>query len=215
VPAYADPLPALDIHNPGWDFLPPRPLAYAGAAPATRAACLPGAALMTRADWEDLAGMDVPFVLARAVVADRGAARRSGEGEGEGVPFARVVRAAQEKEAAWWSPVRETLLLNMGLSADVDAGDAGRKPVVVYVSARAHGADAEQDTRGDRWAVRPEDERALVERLRREGAWDVRVVDVGEQTAWRARMDAVVRASVRVVIQRHLAHRLTIVLFFS
>ncbi|EIN08442.1 hypothetical protein PUNSTDRAFT_144033 [Punctularia strigosozonata HHB-11173 SS5] len=210
---YADPTPDVDIHNPGWDFLPPRVLSYTGISPATRLAAFPSLGLMMKEDWEDFVGMDVPFVLERLVVADRGAAyRHLPDDVGEaGVAFERVLADAsssrlqqqqhqgQEGKGAWWAPARDTLLLNMGLDPETLAGGT-RKPVVTYVSARSFDPEQERwdDRADDRWFVREEDEKALVDRLRRQGGWDVRVVNVGGRTGWRERMTAVVHSSVIV-----------------
>jgi hypothetical protein len=150
-------------------------------------AAFPHLTVMYLQDFEDYAGMKVPFVFERVVVADRAAAARA---LGEDEP--RFVTAFEEREGArdrenrwWWEPIKKNMLEFLDLEVNE------KEKVVTYL--------VRQDGDG-RAGLRTEDHEKLVSALKkmeRNIGCEVNVVyEDTRRTSWVERMEAIVRSTV-------------------
>lgn len=143
-------------------------------------AAFPALGIMYKEDWEDFSRMEVPFVLERTVVVDRGAAMRgpgmgSMESPSHSIPLERL-----EGSRHWWEPIRKTLARYFEVDEKV-------KTVITYLSRQ----NAQSGP-----MLREVDHKALVDALGKLGnEFEVNIVDELEQ-GWHTRMGAVVRSTV-------------------
>ncbi|OBZ67356.1 hypothetical protein A0H81_12672 [Grifola frondosa] len=205
---------------------PPRIRSYNGIHPFLPKAVLPTLGIWYSEDWQDLAQMEVPWLLERVVVADRGAAERgrsqwapSGGAAGdmkkraagdEGEPAWAAPFIGLKAADDWWAPVHASLARYLHIEErEADAAQASRslwgkktkkaaaaKPVVSYVSMQDEPAGA-----GPR--LRDEDHEGLVrglDALLKEGVLkEVHVLKGNGSvtgTEWEDRMRAISRSSV-------------------
>jgi len=133
-------------------------------------------------DFNDFAGLVVPVLLDRVVIADRGAARRS-EHPARLAPFT-ALRASED----WFESARRTLAeYFLGGEDEGVAAPAAGTHTVTYLS-RQDGVE------GDR--LRASNHAALVEALRGLAGTGVKVNIVDENTSWAERMRAIVQSTV-------------------
>jgi hypothetical protein len=141
----------------------------------------PGLGVMYKEDWNDYQSMQVPFVLERVVIADRGAAA---EASSQRPVFAGLFEDF-EASAHWFEPIRKTL----ALSLDVEDGlERERKRVVTYLSAQDESPGL---------ILREDDHNALVDALKKMGrrrGYEVNIVT--SKTKWVERMSAIARSTV-------------------
>jgi hypothetical protein len=151
----------------------------------TSKAAFPTLSLMYRDDWEDFAKMDIPFILERVVVADRGAAARASKTQPVFAPPFQDLEASKY----WFEPVRRTVNGFLRVPEESQrAAAADTKPVVTYLS-------TQEKIVGPR--LSDEDHHELVghlNTLHRTYGYEVNVVaaDVG----WAERMRFLVRSTV-------------------
>lgn len=194
-------------------------------------AAFPTLEVMYSEDWKDYADMELPYVLERVLIADRGAADRN---RGDWLtPWAPVaprpageLRKRQEAEdglptwaapfvgfsvpEGWWTPVRAALLAHLGLPLEQVKRT---KPVVTFVSMEDEPYEAGAH-------VRSEDHTLIVNGLRklvRDGTiGEFHVVKSnGTKENWEARMTIISRTDVgssRQCILRVYAHSCFILL---
>ena len=106
---------------------------------ATKAA-FPALSLLHQEDWDDFANMQIPFVLERVVIADRGATARA-RSVGDEQPIFSPPFIAMRSSPYWWEPIRRMMTefcrfpgewdkkSNSQLKPQVEA-----KPIVTYLS---------------------------------------------------------------------------------
>jgi len=186
IPTFTDPRPQPDNET----IL--RHRSSIGVTPQTLKAAYPSLAGPQFAeDFADFAGLVVPVLLDRVVIADRGAARRGGL-PARVAPFT-ALRASED----WFESARGTLAeYFLGGLYEGQAAPAAGTYTVTYLS-RQDGAE------GDR--LRASDHAALVEALRGLARTGVKVNIVDEKASWAERMRAIVQSTfVLSVFGEHL-----------
>jgi len=143
-------------------------------------------------DFADFAGISLPVLLDRVVVADRGAARHGGLPHGAPawtVPFASL-RASED----WFEPMRKALsecLFGVDESAGAGAtssnAPAAETHTITYL-ARQDGAEGER--------LRAEDHVALLSELENLARTGVTVYVLDEYATWTERMRALAHSTV-------------------
>ncbi|KAH9962869.1 hypothetical protein BC827DRAFT_177842 [Russula dissimulans] len=175
IPTFSDPRPQPD------DETVPRHRSGIGVVPQTLKAAYPSLAGPQFAeDFADFAGLVVPVLLDRVVIADRGAARRGGL-SARTAPFT-ALRASED----WFESERRTLA-EYFLGGEDEGAAAARTHTVTYLS-------RQDGVQGDR--LRASDHAALVEGLRGLGRTGVKVNIVDENASWTERMRAIVQSTV-------------------
>ena len=173
-------------------------------------AAFPTIEVMYEEDWQDFANMQLPYVLERVIVADRGAAERnSADWDTPWVPSSQTASHDLDKRQVedglppwvaafgfdvpdgWWAPARAALREYLGLPAEQERKG---KPVVTFVSMQEEPYEAGAH-------IRSEDHPELVEglkRLHREGviAEFNTVRGNGTKEDWEERMKIVLRTDV-------------------
>lgn len=184
IPTFTEPRP-----NPDDESIL-RHRSYIGVPPETFKAAYPSlAGAQFSEDFADFAGISLPVVLDRVVVADRGAARHAGLPHGEPaweMPFTSL-RASED----WFEPMRKALsecLFGVDESAGADAlsGNA-LTPAITYL-ARQDGAEGER--------LRAEDHLALLEALESLARTGVKVFVLDEYATWTERMRALAQSTI-------------------
>jgi hypothetical protein len=152
-------------------------------------AAFPTMAIMYREDWNDFAEMQMPFILERVVIADRGAAARAGGSQPVfSPPFQDMVASRH-----WWQPVRRVMTGFLQLpderkNSKPMGAPVITKPVVTYLSAQEVGS-------GPR--LKDKDHSLLVETLKkfqRTSRYEVNIVPAN--APWFDRMRILVRSTV-------------------
>jgi hypothetical protein len=138
---------------------------------------------MYKEDWNDYQSMQVPFVLERVVIADRGAAAdASSQRPVFAGPFEDV-----ETSAHWFEPIRRTLALSLDVEDELER-ERERKRVVTYLSAQDESPGL---------ILREDDHNALVDALKKMGrrrGYEINIVT--GKTTWVERMSAIARSTV-------------------
>ncbi|KAL6302988.1 hypothetical protein BKA93DRAFT_364114 [Sparassis latifolia] len=155
VPTFSSP----QLPSPGGDnkiHPPPRERSYNGFHPLLPKAVIPTLGLWYQEDWEDLAEMNLPWLLERVVIADRGAAERGRENWGrrwrpadrmaeisdhdfkraeddDGKPAWAAPFVGLKAPEGWWGPVRTALAryLRLPEQSQSSAGSGWRKKKAV------------------------------------------------------------------------------------
>ena len=189
IPTFADPRPDPD------DESVVRHRSYIGVPPETFKAAYPSlAGAQFSEDFADFAGISLPVLLDRVVVADRGAARHAGLPQGVpawATPF-NSLRASED----WFEPMRKALSECL-FGADESAGDgsatSSNAPAAVTTHtitylARQNGAEGER--------LRAEDHVALLGALEDLARTGVRVYALDEYATWTERMRALAQSTI-------------------
>ena len=165
-------------------------------------AAFPTLSLLHREDWEDFANMQIPFILERVVIADRGAAARV-RSVGDEQPIFSPPFVAMETSPHWWEPIRRMmtefcqLLDEQGKKSGSQLKPQAKiKPVVTYLSTQENPTgprmgDAEHQT--------------LVKALKEFGyhhGYEVNVVP--SDAKWIERMRVLTRSTVSVGVSELL-----------
>lgn len=183
IPYFSEPRHDLDSINS------PRRRSKTGIDDLAAKAAFPTLAIMYREDWDDFTQMQIPFVLERVVVADRGAAARaSGSQPVFSPPFQDMVASKH-----WWQPVRKLMVGFLQLPDESKksksaAAAAVTKPVVTYFSTQEKGVGPK---------LKDEDHNLLVKTLKkfqRTSGYEVNVVPAN--ALWTDRMRILVRSTV-------------------
>ena len=178
VPTFSDPAP-----DPDDDDESPRIRSDIGVAPETLKAAYPSlVGAQFEEDFEDFLGIDMPFLLDRVVVSDRGAALYSELSPGMAAwspPFTSL-RASED----WFEPVRRTLA-QLVLGEDENAIPYSTS-TVTYIS--------RQSADGDRLLAT--DHEALLEALQNLARTGVKVFVIDENSSWTERMRALAQSTV-------------------
>jgi hypothetical protein len=182
---FADPRPFPD------DETILRHRSYIGVAPETFKAAYPSlAGAQFAEDFADFAGISLPVLLDRVVIADRGAARHAGLPPDEPAwarPFTSL-RASED----WFEPMRKALSECL-FGVDESAGSgSGSSPgaiahAITYLS-RQDGAEGER--------LRGEDHLALLDALESLARTGVKVYVLDEYATWGERMRALAQSTV-------------------
>lgn len=159
-------------------------------------AAFPTLALTYRDDWEDYARMQIPFVLERVVIADRGAAARAVTSESNQPVFSPPFDNFKASDH-WWEPIRRLMLGSLRVTEERDRessslvkAQAAVKPVITYFSTQEKGT-------GPR--LSESDHNALVEALKsfkKQSGFEVNVVPANAR--WSERMKLLVRSTVSI-----------------
>jgi hypothetical protein len=140
-------------------------------------AAFPTLGINYRKDWEDYHSMQVPFILERVVIADRGAADRSGKTPAFSSPFEDL-----HASKYWLEPIRRALVAYLDVPQD-----GKKKRVMTYLS--------RQGLTGPR--LKNADHEALVKELNKLGRrHGYEVVILSEKVSWDQRMTAIVQSTV-------------------
>jgi len=189
VPTFADPRPDPDDES----IL--RHRSNIGVAPETLKAAYPSlAGAQFAEDFADFAGIALPVVLDRVVVADRGAARHGGVSRGTppwAGPFLKL-RASED----WFEPMRRSLSEclfgedegGVGGASGNNAPAAAATRTITYLSRQEMGADGER--------LRASDHAALLGALENLARTGVRVYVLDEYATWTERMRAIAQSTV-------------------
>ena len=180
LPIFADPAREPDDETP-------RIRSNIGVAPETLKAAYPSlVGALFEHDFEDFTDIDIPVLLDRVVISDRGAARNSGLSPGMSAwspPFTSL-RTSED----WFEPVRR-LLAQLVLEEDESAvsdSTAGMH-TVTYISRQGR-ADGER--------LLAADHEALLEGLQNLGRTGVKVFVIDENESWMERMRALAQSTV-------------------
>ncbi|KAI0298688.1 hypothetical protein B0F90DRAFT_1668976 [Multifurca ochricompacta] len=190
IPTFADRRPEPN------DELAPRRRSSIGVEPQTLKSAYPSlVGAMFAEDFDDFVGIGAPLLLDRLVVADRGAARRSGllrEVPAWSLPF-----TALETAEEWFEPVRRTLREYFGF-VDVGGEDAAIEGHTITYLSRQDGLEGER--------LKGSDHVALLDALGRLAKTGVRVRIVDENTSWTERLHAITESTIVLsVFGDHLA----------
>jgi len=139
---------------------------------------------MYREDWNDFAQMQIPFVLERVVVADRGAAARASSGQPVfSPPFQDMVASKH-----WWQPVRRLMTGFLQLPDESKKSTAVTKPVVTYLSTQEKGSGPRFKDEGHNLLVK------TLKKFQRSSGYEVNIVSAN--APWTDRMRILVRSTV-------------------
>jgi hypothetical protein len=170
-----------DILEDKLDEITPRHRSNIGVAPETLKAAYPSlAGPLYAGDFEDFFGLHAPLLFDRLVIADRGAARRTGLPLD--VPAWTLPFSALEAAEDWFEPVRHTLAEYFGV-----AENAAGARTVTYLS-RQDGINGER--------LRAADHAALLAALAGLAKAGVTVHVIDEKASWTERMRAVAQSTV-------------------
>ena len=123
--------------------------------------------------------MEVPFVLERVVIADRGAASESGHSPPFSPPF-EILKTSKY----WWEPIRRTLTTYL----DLPENSGSKKQVVTYLSSQEGGG----------LKLKKTDHEALVKELNKMGrGYGFEILVVSGKATWEHRMTAIARSTVK------------------
>ncbi|EKM58001.1 uncharacterized protein PHACADRAFT_251949 [Phanerochaete carnosa HHB-10118-sp] len=209
IPTFAGPHVPVDNAHPL-----PRARSYNGLHPMLLKAAFPTIEVMYSEDWQDFADMQLPYVLERVVIADRGAAERNSadwtskwapapsragasdelrkrQGAEDGLPAWAAPFVGFDVPEDWWAPVRAALLSYLGLPTEPEQKE---KPVVTFVSMQEEPYEAGAH-------IRTEDHPELVDglqKLQREGVIsELHIVRAnGTKENWDERMRAITRSDI-------------------
>jgi hypothetical protein len=180
LPIFADPARGLEDETP-------RIRSNIGVAPETLKAAYPSlVGALFEHDFEDFNDIDMPVLLDRVILSDRGAARNSGLSPGMSAwspPFTSL-RASED----WFEPVRR-LLAQLVLEED-ESDSTTRKHAVTYIS-RQGSADSER--------LLAADHGALLEGLQNLARTGVKVFVIDENASWMDRMRALAQSTVSLI----------------
>jgi hypothetical protein len=208
VPIFADPRPDSD------DESIPRQRANIGVAPETLKAAYPSlAGAQFAEDFADFAGISLPFLFDRVVIADRGAARNGGlprDTPAWTVPFTRL-RASED----WFEPMRKALsecILgedenSAGTGTSADSASNAPAPAPAAAKATTHTVTYLSRQGGEEGSrLRAADHAALIGALENLARTGVRVYVLDEYATWTERMRALAQSTVVLsVFGDHLA----------
>ncbi|KAH7910270.1 hypothetical protein BJ138DRAFT_130585 [Hygrophoropsis aurantiaca] len=150
-------------------------------------AAFPTLGLMYQEDWEDYARMQLPFVLKRVVVADKGAAARA---QGGASFMAKSFSGAEMTTSQhWWEPIRRSLGNFLDVDQAMETSLRGTdKPTITYIST--------QDT-DSAPALRSVDHDALVKAIEKMGRdYSCNVNIVSSEGSWTDRMSAIAKSTI-------------------
>ena len=172
-----------DVLKDSKDDVTPRHRAHIGVAPETLKAAYPSlAGPLYAGDFDDFVGLQAPLLFDRLVIADRGAARRTGlprDVPAWSMPFS-ALGAAED----WFEPVRQTLAEYFGVAKAEDTAGAR---TVTYLA-------RQKNLEGER--LRAADHAALLSALAGLAKAGVTVHVIDETASWTERMRAVARSTV-------------------
>lgn len=158
-------------------------------------AAFPTLSLMYRDDWDDFAKMQVPFLMERVVIADRGAAARARSSPTDQPVFSPPFDG-MEASSYWWEPIRRTMAGFVQFEENSQKKSKfmtqrAVKHVVTYLSTQ------EKET-GPK--LRDEDHRLLVKTLKRLESRGFEVNVVPANAGWLDRMKILVRSTVSTTL---------------
>lgn len=172
-----------DVLEDKLDDVTPRHRAHIGVAQETLKAAYPSlAGPLYGWDFEDFLNLRAPLLFDRLVIADRGAARRTGLPRD--VPAWSMAFSALEAAEDWFEPVRHTLAEYFDVAKAEDTAGAR---TVTYLS-------RQENLEGER--LRAADHAALLSALASLAKTGVTVHVIDETASWTERMRAVTRSTV-------------------
>jgi hypothetical protein len=182
LPVFSNPVPEPIDENI------PRTRTNIGVSPETLKAAYPSlVGVQFEHDFEDFIGINMPVLLDRVVVSDRGAARQSGLSPGMSAwspPFT-LLRASED----WFEPVRRALAqVVLGEDESVVTGStATGTHAVTYISRQGN---------GDSGRIFAADHEALLAELQNLARTGVNVFVIDENASWTERMRALAQSTV-------------------
>jgi len=178
IPYFSDPQPL--VVEGGSDELIPRTRTQFGLPHSLTKSLLPSTGILYYRDWLDLHESEIPYVLERVVIADRGAATRASAGDG--LPYWSAPFKDFTAPKDWWEPVRS------GLSRVMRVAEDSNEAVITYISRQ----DVEAGP-----ILRPGDHDVLVkelEKLARDTKCTVRIVP--HSAPWQDKLSAILGSTV-------------------
>ena len=175
---FSDPQPL--VVEGGSDELIPRTRTEFGLPHTLTKSLLPSTGILYYRDWLDLHESEIPYVLERVVIADRGAATRASAGDG--LPYWSTPFKDFTAPKDWWEPVRS------GLSHVMRVAENSNDAVVTYISRQ----DVESGP-----TLRPGDHDVLVkelEKLAHDTKCTIKVIP--HSASWQDKLSAILRSTV-------------------
>jgi hypothetical protein len=170
------------VEPPSEEEFVPLTRSHVGFHPNLLKTVFPSMGVMYAEDWQDLDELEVPFIMERAVIADREASRRAMSRQGNEAydwtaPFLKI-----DASRNWWEPVRTSLTRNLHI--DDESSDV----VITYITRQ----DEESGPR-----LRDRDHTTLVQelqRLEKESKYTVNIVS--NSTRWEDMMTMILKSTV-------------------